>query len=49
MNPENLLAIAISISIAFSGVLAYNNVNGWGWFLFIAFILGFCLVDVVRL
>ena len=48
MNPQNLLAIAISISVAFSGVLAYNNVSGWGWFLFVALMLGFVLADVVK-
>ena len=47
MNPQNLLAIAISISIAFSGFLAYNKVSGWGWFLFIALMLGFVLADMV--
>lgn len=49
MTPTTLLAGSIFLSVALSGVLAYNNAREWGWFLFIAMILSFVLVDMVRL
>lgn len=30
---------AMIFSIAIAGILAYNKIQGWGWFLFIAFII----------
>lgn len=34
-----LVAFSIILSIVVAGHLCYNNKSGWGWFLFIAFIL----------
>lgn len=34
-----VLGSSIVLSIAIAGVLAYNDMQGWGWFLFIAFML----------
>lgn len=48
MNVQNLIAIAISISIALGAILAYNNISGWGWFLFIALIMCFVLGDITK-
>lgn len=46
MTPQMILAGAIVTSIACAGVLAYNSLNGWGWFLFVGLMLGFVLGDM---
>ena len=40
-----LVNIPTIICVATSGILAYNNIEGWGWFLFAALVLGHTVGD----
>ena len=48
MTATALLAGSILLSVALSGILAYNNISGWGWFLFVGLMMVFVLADTMR-
>jgi len=33
-------SLAIIVAIAIAGILVYKDIEGWGWFLFVAVLLG---------
>ena len=46
MNAQTALAFATAVAIAFSGLLAFYDIKGWGWFLFVGLLLGFVIGDI---